>query len=174
MTKKAGIYVPVICICVVLLFVPACGKYKREMQEEDHKVTEEVKDDSKILIAYTEGIEGLAAILEEKTKGTQFVIQKESVYPPDMDEYDIVYLGYEVSDATISDEIRSFLEGYDFSGKTMIPFCIHDGSGNGTSVYDIGNLCPNSKITVGFSIGRSDMEGAQEELERWLWTLDMR
>jgi hypothetical protein len=45
-----------------------------------------------------------------------------------------------------------FLGSYDFSGKTIFPFCTHEGSGIGSSESDIKILYPNTKILSGISI----------------------
>jgi len=42
--------------------------------------------------------------------------------------------------------VRAFLEEYDFSGKTIVPFCTHEGSGLGSSVRDIAKLCPGAEM----------------------------
>ena len=58
----------------------------------------------------------------------------------DMDSYDVVFLGYPNWWGTIPMAVCTFLESYDFKGKTIIPFCTHEGSGLGNSVKDIKKL----------------------------------
>lgn len=60
----------------------------------------------------------------------------------DMDAYDVIYLGYPNWWGTFPMAVFTFLESYDFSGKTIIPFCTHEGSGLGNSERDIKKACP--------------------------------
>jgi hypothetical protein len=46
----------------------------------------------------------------------------------------------------------TFLESYRLDGRTVIPFCTHEGSGLGRSVVDIKRLCPNAKILDGLAL----------------------
>ena len=45
--------------------------------------------------------------------------------------------------------VFTFLEHFDFSGKTIKPFCAHEGSGMGQSERDIKRLCPNANVEKG-------------------------
>ena len=57
-----------------------------------------------------------------------------------MGEYGTIYLGYPSWLATMPMAVFTFLEAYDFSGKTIVPFCTHEGSGMGRSENDIRKL----------------------------------
>lgn len=70
----------------------------------------------------------------------------------DMDSYDVIYLGYPNWWGTMPMAVYTFLESYDFSGKTIIPYCTHEGSGMGSSERDIKKLCPNAKVLSGLAI----------------------
>jgi len=64
----------------------------------------------------------------------------------------------------------TFLEEYNFSGKTIIPFATHGGYGIGSSVEDIKKLCPKAYVNEDiFEIERdADMSAKQEDVEKWL------
>ena len=85
-----------------------------------------------------------------------------------MEQYDTILLGYPNGWATIPMPIASFLEEYDFSGKTIIPFCSHGGGGFGQSITDISKLAPNSKIGEGLSIHYSGGSGLENDISDWL------
>ncbi len=85
-----------------------------------------------------------------------------------MDQYDTILLGYPNWWATIPMPVASFLEEYDFSGKTIIPFCSHGGGEFGQSITDISKLAPNSKIGEGLSIHYSGGSGLEEDISDWL------
>jgi flavodoxin len=90
-----------------------------------------------------------------------------------MDSYDVVFLGYPNWWGTIPMALFTFLEQYDFSGKTIIPFCTHGGSALGRSVSDITKLCPKSTILEGLAIRGSGVKNAQDDVSKWLRKLGM-
>ena len=86
-----------------------------------------------------------------------------------MDDYDVVFLGFPNWWSTAPMAVFSFLEEYDFSGKKVIPFCSHGTGGVASSVRDITTSLPENVI-VPESIGiyRADINGAQSQIEEWL------
>ena len=65
--------------------------------------------------------------------------------------------------------IYTFLEQYNFDGKTIIPFNTHDGSGLSNTVESITEKLPNTTvITNAFTLSRNNMEAAPEEVEAWI------
>lgn len=87
-----------------------------------------------------------------------------------MEQYDTILLGYPNWWATIPMPVASFLEEYDFSGKTIIPFCSHGGGEFGQSITDISKLAPNSKIGEGLSIHYSGGSSLESDIDMWLET----
>ena len=85
-----------------------------------------------------------------------------------MEQYNTIILGYPNWWATIPMPVASFLEEYDFSGKTIVPFCSHGGGGFGQSITDISKLAPNSKIGEGLSIHYSGGSSLEEDISDWL------
>lgn len=80
-----------------------------------------------------------------------------SAHVENMDEYDVIYLGYPVCWETLPMPVASFLEEYDFAGKTIIPFASHAGSGFGLGVSMIKELCPDAEVMDGFAIRDSNV-----------------
>ena len=64
--------------------------------------------------------------------------------------------------------VFTFLESYDFTGKTIVPFCTHEGSGLGSSERDIKKLCPNAKILSGIAIRGGSVASADNLVLSWL------
>ncbi len=85
-----------------------------------------------------------------------------------MDAYDTIYLCYPIWYGTMPMPVFTFLEAYDFTGKTIIPISTHDGSGLGSSKRDIQSLCPNATVLDGLAIRYSDIPNAQDEVSNWL------
>lgn len=83
-------------------------------------------------------------------------------------EYDTVFLGYPNWWGTMPMCVCTFLESYDFSGKTILPFCTHEGSGLGHSEKDIVKFCPDSDVKKGLAIRGSRVAAADNEIAAWL------
>lgn len=85
-----------------------------------------------------------------------------------MDDYDTILIGYPNWWASIPMPIASFLEEYDFSGKTIIPFCSHGGGRFGQSLTAIAKLAPDSTMGEGLSIHYSGGSSLSGDVEEWL------
>ena len=91
----------------------------------------------------------------------------------DMERYGTVYLGYPNWWAGIPMPVASFLEQYDFAGKTIIPFVSHGGGRLGQSLTDIAKLCPSSKLAEAFSVRYGGGSSLSEDMDAWLERLGM-
>ncbi len=85
-----------------------------------------------------------------------------------MDDYYIVFLGYPNWWGTMPMPVFTFLEEYNFSGKTIIPFCTHEGSGLGHSERDIEQLCEKATVLKGLSIHGTSATSAKNSVANWL------
>lgn len=85
-----------------------------------------------------------------------------------MDSYDVIYLGYPNWWGTFPMAVFTFLESYDFSGKTIVPYCTHEGSGLGSSERDIRKLCPDAKMLPGLAIRGGSVKSADSSLKSWI------
>ena len=64
--------------------------------------------------------------------------------------------------------VYSFLDEYDLSGKTVVPFVTSGGSGFSQTISEIENAEPNATVEEGISLRDSDAVSAQEEIQTWL------
>ena len=156
----------------------------------------------KILVAYfshSGNTREIATQIHEKVGGDIFEIKTVQTYPaeynecvqvakreqqnderpqlateiPDMASYDVVFLGYPNWWGAMPMPCFTFLEKYDFSGKTIIPFCTHEGSRLGRSVRDITRLCPKSTVLEGLAVRGSSVKSARDDVAGWLRKLGM-
>lgn len=88
-----------------------------------------------------------------------------------IDSYDVIYIGYPNWWGTMPMPVFTFLESYDFSGKILIPYCTHEGSGMGSSERDIKVLCPNATVLPGLAIQGGSVGKADKKVESWLKNL---
>jgi len=135
-----------------------------------------------------------AKMIQEMTAGDLFHIETVDPYPDDytkttevakqelrtnarptltghvenMASYDVIFLGYPNWWGTMPMPVFTFLEEYDFSGKTIIPFCTHEGSGLGHSEKDIAKLCPGAKLVKGLAIHGTSVSDARKDIANWL------
>lgn len=140
----------------------------------------------------TGNTETAAAVIAELTGGDLFAIRTEQSYPvshsaasavaedemrrdarpalsthlDDLDGYDVIFLGYPIWWYIEPMAIRTFLEEYDFAGKTIIPFCTSLGAGVGRSEDNIAALVPSAAVVEGITLrtGRD----SQSQIEAWL------
>jgi flavodoxin len=87
--------------------------------------------------------------------------------------YDVVFLGYPNWWGTMPMPVYTFLEEYNFSGKTLAPFCTHEGSGLGHSVADIRKMCPKATVRDGLAIRGGEVNNAQDDVSGWLREIGM-
>ena len=136
----------------------------------------------------------LAQMAQQVTGGDLFLIQTVETYPSayrdttdqasveqannarpalashveNMEQYDRVVLIYPNWWGTLPMPLYTFLEEYDFSGKTILPLCTHEGSRMGSSVSAIAQLCPGATLLDGLDIRGSSAPSAQSEVEAWI------
>lgn len=100
--------------------------------------------------------------------------QKEQARPElashveNMEKYDTVLLGYPNWWASIPMPIASFLEEYDFTGKTIVPFCSHGGGRFGQSLTAITKLAPDAAMGEGLSVHYSGGSTLNDDVRAWL------
>ena len=90
--------------------------------------------------------------------------------PESIDDYDVILLGYPNWWASIPMPIASFLEAYDFSGKTIVPFCSHGGGRFGQSLTAIAKLALDAVMGEGLSVHYSGGAGLTDDVSTWLDT----
>jgi flavodoxin len=136
----------------------------------------------------------VATLIREMTGGDLFPIEPVKPYPGDYTEttdlakeelrtsarpkltrhlenmasYNLIFLGYPNWWGTMPMPVFTFLSEYEFSGKTIVPFCTHEGSGLGRSAADIRKSCPQSVILEGLAIRGGDVHHAHDEISGWL------
>lgn len=86
----------------------------------------------------------------------------------DVSGYDTIILGYPSWWGTMPMPVWTFLESRDFAGKTLLPFCTHEGSGMGNSERDMNRLCPHADMKAGLAIHGSSVSDARGAIEKWL------
>lgn len=138
--------------------------------------------------------EYVARIISEITKGDLFAIKTVQTYPgghkelvdaakkeaeakarpklvshiKNLKDYDVVFIGYPNWWYDMPMPLYTFFEEYDFSGKTVIPFCTHGGSRFSQSVKTITELEKNATVIQGPSVSRDNVATAKDDVLKWL------
>lgn len=113
--------------------------------------------------------EGYQACIAEAKADLQKKARPEVLnLPANLDAYDEIYLGYPNYWGTMPMAVYTFLEAYDFAGKTIHPFCTHEGSGLSGTVKDIQSAAKGAVVARGLAIHGSQVDGAKAALEKWV------
>ncbi len=91
-----------------------------------------------------------------------------------MESYDTVIVAFPNWWTTMPMAVFTFLESYDFSGKTICPLITHGGSGFSNSLKDIRRLCPDARITKGLAINGDDAATCGKAVETWLTQIGLK
>ncbi len=84
------------------------------------------------------------------------------------EDYDIIFVGYPMWWYTLPMIYYTFFDTYDFSGKTLIPFNTHEGSGDGGTYDEIREFEPNATVLDGFNVRGRSANQADSNLDEWL------
>lgn len=88
----------------------------------------------------------------------------------DMEKYDVVFVGFPIWWYVAPTIINTFLESYDFSGKTIIPFATSGGSGMGKTNEKLGPSCPGATLLQGKLLNGNLSE---DSLKNWVKNLNL-
>ena len=109
--------------------------------------------------------------IEEAKRDLQTKARPELVsLPESIDKYDTIILAYPNYWGTMPMAVFTFLEAFDFTGKTVLPLCTNEGSGMGGSERDIKRTCPGADVKKGLPITGSQAENSKTSVQKWLST----
>lgn len=91
----------------------------------------------------------------------------------DMEQYDTVLIGYPVWATTLPQAVRTFLTSYDFTGRTVIPFCTHDGYEAERSFSTVAEHAAGANTLEGLAIYAPEVTAAKDSIKRWLGSLGL-
>ena len=107
--------------------------------------------------------------INEAKKDLQAKARPELVtLPASVSQYDTVILAYPNYWGTMPMAVYTFLEAFDFTGKTILPLCTHEGSGMGGSERELKKVCPGAILKKGLPIGGGSAGSSDAAVKRWL------
>jgi flavodoxin len=163
-----------------LLLIALFGLISCSTKAQDQGVASAEIDSESILIVYlsrTDNTQAVAEIIHEELGGDMVGLQLETPYPEnydeivaqvdrdneegylppleteikDIDKYETIFVGFPTWDMQLPPPMKSFLNEYDLSGKTVIPFNTNGGYGLGSSIRQVEEFCPDSNILESYS-----------------------
>lgn len=206
--KKLPLYC--LLVSTFLFLWSSCSAEQSVKQEEKSQGKREVLTDKNVLIVYlsrTKNTKAVAEIIHKTVGGDLVSLDLVTPYPEhyqttvnqvadenakgylpplkttidSIEKYDVVFIGFPTWGMKLPPPMKSFLNKYDLSEKTVVPFNTNAGYGIGSSFATVKELCPDSKVLEGFSteggVERDGvlfvMEGEKErevrlEVQRWL------
>ncbi|WP_287641637.1 flavodoxin [Bacteroides sp.] len=143
----------------------------------------------------------IAEMIAQETGATLFRIQPVTPYPDDytectevakrelksharpavkgdvaVEDYDIIFIGYPNWWGDMPMPVYTFIEKHDWQGKTVIPFCTHEGSSLSGTEGKLKSACQGSKILKGLAVrgatAQNKQEQARQSVKNWLNKLD--
>jgi flavodoxin len=167
-----------------------------------NNMTSEEKNSTVIINGKVQGnTQYVANLIQENTGADLFRIEPEKPYPTDhrtlvdlakeeqnnearpklaanvknIDQYDVIFVGYPNWWGDMPMILYSFLESVDLSGKTVIPFNTHGGSGFSDTINTIAELQPGAAVNKkGFTVSRDTVQDCAEDVKEWLKELKLK
>lgn len=199
----------VIMLAFLLMFTSCSGAGQPTPKTDSPMEKSDSLHNKKILIVYlsrSRNTKAVAEMIHQKVGGDLKALEQVTLYPEnyratvdqvahenetgflpplktkiDIEKYDVVFLCFPTWGMQLPPPMKSFLNQYNLSGKTVIPFNTNGGYGIGSTFETVKQLCANSKILKGYSTkGGSERDGifyvmegnkekeVQKDLEKWL------
>lgn len=144
--------------------------------------------------------EYVATVISEATGGDLFEIKTVHTYPgshkelidaakkesddnarpqlathiKDLKEYDVIFVGFPNWWYDMPKPLYTFFDEYDFSGKTVVPFCTHGGSRFSSAIKTIREMEKNATVLNGYTINRDRVAESKEGILKWLEKIGMK
>ena len=84
-----------------------------------------------------------------------------------LEDYDVIFVGYPIWWGTYPPIINTFLEHYDLTGKTIIPFSTSEGSGLLNTVAELREVCKGATVTEALAIRGSQARSSEKKVSEW-------
>ena len=181
-------------LLAVLTAGTACGQNKNDMNQkalivffshagENYSVGNIEVGNTKIVADYISEITGadqfeivaeknydmpymdLIKVAQDEAKAGELPAYKGDV---DVTPYDIIFIGGPIWWGTYPQVMFTFFKDHDLSGKTVIPFTTHEGSGLASTVQDVKKAWPKATVKDGFAIYGHEVRSGRAKVEKWL------
>ncbi len=112
----------------------------------------------------------LIKVAQDEAKAGELPAYKGDV---DVAPYGVIFIGGPIWWGTYPQVMFTFFKDLDLSGKTIIPFTTHEGSGLASTVRDVKKAWPKATVKEGFAIYGHEVRAGKAKVEKWLKELDL-
>lgn len=188
---------------VMMFSITACDSHAKQQPIKDNDKQSVNNSDTETLVVYfswSGNTKKIAGKIKDEVNGDIFRIITEETYPDTYDEtlkvakkeldenarpklsthiesfdkYDTIFVGYPNWWQNMPMALYAFFDEYDFSGKTIVPFCTNGGSGLSDTVNTIKKLEPNANILDGLEIRDNKIDSSDKDITNWLQGLNIK
>ena len=178
----------ILCAGLALMLAASCGQRKE---------AKDAKDAPKVLVLYYSQTSNTKTVAEEIANRLKADIEEivpveaydgdfqatidrcmkereEDILPDvrtlsaDLDEYDVIFIGYPVWFGTFAPPVAAFLDKADLTGKKIVPFCTFGSGGLESSVKELAEKQPNAEILPGYGVRAARMAAVPKEVDQFL------
>ncbi|WP_294477702.1 flavodoxin [uncultured Bacteroides sp.] len=82
-----------------------------------------------------------------------------------MNQYEVILIGYPVWATDVPQAILSFLSAYNLSGRTVVPFCTHDVYGAGSSYRSVQSAASRTNVLEGIAINSTNVPSSEAQIK---------
>ncbi len=107
----------------------------------------------------------LIKVAQDEAKAGELPAYKGDV---DVTPYDVIFIGGPIWWGTYPQVMFTFFKDHELSGKTVIPFTTHEGSGLASTVQDVKKAWPKATVKDGFAIYGHEVRSGRAKVEKWL------
>lgn len=155
----------------LLFMLTACSSSADPSQESSGQTTSPSSQQDSVSVSNAV-LESESTESEQSANNTLIVYARPAISGSveNMEQYDIIFVGYPIWWGEAPRIVSTFMESYDFSGKTIVPFCTSGGSGIGSSASNLERLTSGATWLDGRRLNGSD---SQDTVMEWVNSLDL-
>lgn len=155
----------------LLFMLTACSSSAAPSQESSGQTTSPSSQQDSVSVSNAV-LESESTESEQSANNTLIVYARPAISGSveNMEQYDIIFVGYPIWWGEAPRIVSTFMESYDFSGKTIVPFCTSGGSGIGSSASNLERLTSGATWLDGRRLNGSD---SQDTVMEWVNSLDL-
>ncbi len=109
-----------------------------------------------------------ATIQRSQQERAEGIVPEIKPIKADLNQYDVIFIGYPVWFGTYAPPIETFIRNYDLNGKQIFTFCTFGSGGLDTSTANMQKALPNADVTMGYGIRNARIDAAPAEIEYFL------
>ena len=179
--KKLTKLLSVIATAMMMLTAVSCGQKKdakvlvlyysqtSNTEQVANEIASRLNADKEAIVAVNPYDGDFHATIERcMQEREQGVLPEIQPVAANLDDYDVIFLGYPVWFGTFAPPVITWLNNVDLSGKTIVPFCTFGSGGLDSSTRDLAAKQPNANILPGYGVRAARLAAMPKEIDQFL------